>query len=289
MSARVPPLAVSAADYHADLVADVPTLSRSVAYTLLTRSPLHAWFEHPKLNPNFRRVEKQDFDLGNAAHELYLGGPDRVQVLEFDSWRTNEAKELRELARQDGKLPLLAKNAGDVAEAVAAARALVGRIQSDPAVLDASLGKPEQTVVWEDEGVALRARLDWLHDDLRAVDDLKFTGRVQSASAWKRTVFSMGYDFQAAFYERAIAKTTGRVPVFRLVIVETSPPYGVHVLGFSSAAMDIARRKVQAAIDLWRECLEADEWPGYPPRVEYADLPPWEEAAWLERELEAAA
>jgi hypothetical protein len=41
---------------------------------------------------------------------------------------------------------------------------------------------------------------------------------------------------------------------------------------------------VQYALDKWRACLGSDEWPGYPQSVAWAELPPWEEARWLERE-----
>src|SRR5689334_23413702 len=41
--------------------------------------------------------------------------------------------------------------------------------------------------------------------------------------------------------------------------------------------------KVKYALRLWRECLEADEWPGYAQQVAYAELPAWEESRWLAR------
>ena len=43
-------LGVIEAEYHAD-PAPEPSLSRSLAHTLLTRSPRHAWQAHPRLNP----------------------------------------------------------------------------------------------------------------------------------------------------------------------------------------------------------------------------------------------
>jgi hypothetical protein len=42
--------------------------------------------------------------------------------------------------------------------------------------------------------------------------------------------------------------------------------------------------KVDKAIRLWRECLESGEWPSYGTAVAEAEMPAYEEAAWMARE-----
>lgn len=60
------------ADYHAD-PCKTPSLSASLADTILSGTPRHAWLESPRLNPDHEPVEKRAFDIGSAAHEVLLG------------------------------------------------------------------------------------------------------------------------------------------------------------------------------------------------------------------------
>ena len=71
-----------AEEYHADPCPE-PSLSASLIKTLLARSPLHAWHEHPRLNPNVVKEERKEYDRGSAAHALLLEGEDRMAVIEY--------------------------------------------------------------------------------------------------------------------------------------------------------------------------------------------------------------
>jgi hypothetical protein len=152
-------------------------------------------------------------------------------------------------------------------------------------------GKPEQTIVWQDAqyGVWCRGRIDWLHDDLSAIDDLKTTTRSAHPEAFAKNLYSYGCDVQAAFYLRGIKAFLGEMShpfetAWRWIVVETSPPYGLSVIEPGPAVLELADAKVDAALKLWAECLERDSWPGYPTKVATAELPSWEEARWLARE-----
>lgn len=166
-------LTVDAATYHADAVADVPTLSASIASILVSQSPAHAKAAHPKLNPYLVREEKDAFDLGTVVHQILLEGIDSVEVIEADSWRTNAAKEARAVARDAGRIPLLGKNYFDVLQMVDAAKAQIADYDAAPPLL--TDGKPELTLTWEEDGVWFRCRPDWLRDDCTAIDDIKTT------------------------------------------------------------------------------------------------------------------
>ncbi|MCC6381785.1 MAG: PD-(D/E)XK nuclease-like domain-containing protein, partial [Dehalococcoidia bacterium] len=144
-------------------------------------------------------------------------------------------------------------------------------------------------IVWEEGGVVCRARLDWLHDGGAFVSDLKTTSRSANPDEFTRSIFSMGYDIQVAAYTRAVERTTGVTPEFRFVVVETAPPYALSVIALGPAALTIAEKKWADAVKTWKRCLDRDEWPGYPTRVAYAELPAWEESRWLERELREIA
>lgn len=97
---------ITSEEYHADLC-PIPSLSRSTIKDLLFRSPAHAWFNHPRLNPDYKEQTEEKFDKGTAAHSLLLEGSDNIEVIDADDWRSKAAKDLREVARKEGKTPLL--------------------------------------------------------------------------------------------------------------------------------------------------------------------------------------
>src|SRR4051812_46850041 len=89
---------VPEADYHADPCV-TPSLTRSLATVLCQRSPAHAWAANPRLNPDCKRTDQANFDLGTAAHEVFLGGQSTVELIYADDYRTKDAKILRDQAR----------------------------------------------------------------------------------------------------------------------------------------------------------------------------------------------
>lgn len=281
-------LSIPAAEYHAD-PADVPSLSSSIAYMLCESTPAHARAAHPRLNPDFERTEEEKFDVGTVAHAMLLEGRDIVEVVYADDWRTKIAKEARAIARLDGKIPLLAKHFDQVKTMVEILREQLAEKNCRPALLVD--GKPEQTLIWEDEGVTCRALFDWLHDDLSAVDDLKTTVRTANPNPWTRqTLFSIGADIQVAFYLRGLEVAFGATDVeWRFIVAETSPPFAVSVVSLGPDVLMLARKKVRYALKLWRRCMETGIWPGYPNEICWAELPPWIENQWLAKEAQEAA
>jgi hypothetical protein len=278
---------IPAASYHADgFDPDDPSLSASTINTLLTMSPAHARANHPRLNPDYQPKVEDKFDLGTACHSMLLEGISIVEVCDFPDWRTKAAKEARDLARMHGRVPLLTDQYASVLGMYEAVAAQIAQLDVDPIPLTA--GKPEQTMVWEEQGVLCRARIDWLHDDLTAIDDLKTTSRSAHPEAWTRTLFGIGCDVQAAFYLRGLKKLHPNAmfspTTWRWLVVETQPPYALSVVSPGPAVLELANMKIDAALQTWKQCLETDVWPAYPRQVCYAELPAWEEARWLARE-----
>jgi len=274
---------MTADTYHAD-PCPVPSLSSSIARKLLTASAQHAWFAHPRLNPAVEREEKETFDLGSAAHAYLLEGESGFAVIEAPDWRTKAAKDARDAARIEGKVPLLAHRWQDVQDMARAARQQLGEHEAMP--IPFAGGKAEQTLIWREGDVWCRARLDWLHDDHSAIDDLKTTAASANPDIWSRTLFGAGSDIQAAFYLRGLRAIGGeREIAFRFIVQENFKPFALSVIGLAPDALALADRKVKQAIALWDYCLKANRWPGYPTQVCWAELPPWENNRWLEREL----
>lgn len=278
-------LDLSEAEYQADKVADVPSLSASIAKILCNETPLHCWTAHPRLNPNFEREDKEMFDLGIVAHALMLQGSEVATVLDFPDWRTKEAREARDDARQNRKVPILKKNWERVQAMVEAGKAQIAvHKEAKDAFSD---GKPEQSLVWtDDHGVVCRARLDWLMDSHARIYDYKTTGATANPEAMGRFIIAQGWDVQAAFYLRGLKAVTGKDAEFFFVCQEDYLPYALSVLGLSEEFLILGAKKVQYAIDLWAQCLASGKWPAYPNRIVDPPFPVWAAEQWAFKEIQ---
>lgn len=268
--------------YHADTVGDRPSLSASIAKILVTKSPLHAWAAHPRLNPDYVMKHEAKFDPGTAAHTVLLRDERAVQIVVASDWKTDLAQLERDVARAAGKIPILAKQWHEVQRMVEAARVQLDGTRADPRPF--TDGKAEQTMVWEDNGVLCRALVDWLRDDRQAIDDYKTTKASANPEQWTRTLYGIGADIQVAFYLRGCQALGWPAPEFRFVVQETYPPYALSVIGLDPPSLELADSKVEYALGLWKEALNSGVFPGYPLDVAYAELPGYEEARWLEKE-----
>jgi len=278
---------IPAEAYHSGGGTPEPSLSASIAHVLLSKSPRHAWEAHPRLNPQQRPKESGTLDHGTAAHALLFEGRE-PEIIDFPDWRTNAAKAARDAARAEGKVPLLTKDAEVVHAMVDAIGTQLDNLDVTPRPF--SDGKAEQTLVWrEPNGVWCRARLDWLRNDFTFVDDLKTTTTASPREWTRRRLWEDGKDIQAAFYPRGVKALTGIEPEWRFIVVENTPPYALSVISLNPDARALADAKVEKAIALWRQFLDAglgaDSWPAYPRQVCYAELPPWEEARFLEQQM----
>lgn len=272
---------ISAEAYHADPCPE-PSVSSSLIKSLCLDSPAHAKAMHPRLTTEITPDDSEKFDIGTAAHAILLEGRNAVEIIDAKDWRTNAAKEAREAARAAGKIPLLAKVWKDVEAMVHATRAQLDDHRGQPPFfLD---GKPEQTLIWLEDGLWCRARLDWLRDDRQTIDDYKSTSATANPETWSRTLFGHGFDIQAAWYLRGLRALTGAEAQFRFVVQETYPPYALSVIALGPDAMTLAEKKILYALDVWRECVQANHWPAYPNQVCYATLPVYEESRWLDKE-----
>lgn len=279
---------MSAERYHGDPAAR-PSLTASIIKTLSVDSPLHAWTRHPRLNPDFERREDSKFDVGTLAHAFLLEDrSDQVVVIEADDWRKKAAQEARDEARADGKIPMLAYQWDKVEAMVIMVRAQIAARSDEPPLF--SDGKAEETLIWEEHGVTCRARLDWLRDDHTGIDDLKTAAVTANPVDWSRRIlWSIGSDIQSAFYLRGLKKLTGKEAQFRYVVAETSEPYAVSVVSLAPSGLELGNAKIDRALETWKRCLDTGVWPAYPDGTYYAEVPPWAEMAFMERDGEMAA
>lgn len=267
--------------YHADPIEPGPSLSSSIAKLLVTRSPRHAWHEHPRLNKaKALEVEapSRAMDIGTAAHKLILGQGRAIKEIVADDYRKDAAKKARDDARAAGMVPILSPDMANIKLLVEAGRDQIAGTEL-AGILDQ--GSAEVTGVWQDVGgIWCRMRLDWLPAAARegghiTVLDLKTTGGSGHPDDWQRTAFDMGYDFQDAHYKRGLFRLLPNVRSVRFVfaVLEQDAPYGLALNEFGGQAAEEASILMELARGLWGECLRRGEWPGYPAETTHIDPP----------------
>lgn len=276
---------ITAKAYHAD-PCETPSLSSSIARTLLDKSPQHAWTDHPRLNPDHEPEHRDIYDRGSAAHALLLEGEDRMVVIEANDYRKDKAKEERDAARAAGKHPILVaeypniRKMRDVATvAIAQCRYMNGATLRD--------GTPESTFVWKEKnGVWCRVRVDWIKHDRKLILDYKSTAASANPHSWVRTMLGMGGDVQGSFYLRGNAATDGPAGAkFVFLVQEVEEPFACSFIGLPPGFIELGDAKVERAISEWHNCLSRNDWPGYPKDVCWVDPPAWAFTQWEERDL----
>ena len=271
-------------DYIADPCPE-PSLSASVAHTLITQSPIHAFVNHPRLNPGLIETGSTKMDIGTIVHGIVLEGDEsRLVIVEADDWRNKVARETRDEARRVGLVPVLAGDMGMIREIAAAAKSAMANSELAEDFTPQA-GKPEQTLAWQEGEIWLRSRPDWLTNDHGLIIDLKTTAGSAEPSQWIRTMLGNGNDIQAVLGLRGIrALTTGVVNCqFVFWVVEQNPPYASSFVGLSPQFLELSEHKLARAIQLWGDCTMTGAWPGYPDRICWIEPPSWEWTKEMER------
>lgn len=264
------------AEYVSD-PAPEPSLSASIAHVMLDESPLHAWHNHPRLNPHYQPNNADKFDIGTIAHNVLLEGDySRIAVVNEKDWRKDSAKDARDEARAAGKVPILSKDMEAIEAMVTAAKEAIACSElSECFTTDG--GKSEQTLIWEEQGIWLRSRPDRRSTDWRVIVDYKTTGTNAKPELWaKGPLLNNGYDIQAALGLRGVNKLqlSDRC-TFIFIVQEINPPYAVSFVRLSPSYRYCAELKLDRAIALWRRCMETCNWPSYGSQTVDVEPPPW--------------
>jgi len=260
---------VSHEDYHAD---PAPiSLSASIAHTLVSKSPAHAYHAHPRLGAGERKAATREMDRGSLIGMLLLGTGPTIVPVDADDWRTKAAKEVRDAAREKGWLAVLK---GDLDEAVALAQRLKDKLRVRGVEFT---GQSEVTVVWNDDGVLCRGRLDHWREDIATIFDVKFYASAQP-EAFSRAMVTNGLDIQRAAYVRAVEylrpDLAGRVK-FVDIVIESSAPHPITLIECAGSMRELGERRWKRARDLWAQCMETGAWGEYATGTAFAEAPPW--------------
>jgi hypothetical protein len=243
------------AAYHAD-----PALGSTSLKTLATRTPAH--YQHSLKHPK----QSAAFDLGTAAHSLILEQDESgVVVIDVDAKRGKAWTDPAGKAEAEEKIALTSKEWAQV-------KAMRDSVMSHDVAGPLLTGhKAEQSVFWDEDGLALKCRPDAWHRGVLV--DLKTTASADP-NEFGKTAHNFGYHQSAAHYIDGVKVATGEELPFKFVLVEKTAPYLVSVVELDWEALGIGRGLNDRAKRIYRECIESGKWPGYP-AVEPISLPNW--------------
>jgi hypothetical protein len=247
--------------YHSQEDAEVPRLSYSTAKTIIQKSPLHAWNDHP-LGGNARKESSASMDMGSIIHGLLLGHGDEIVEIDADSFRTKLAKELRDEANAAGKIPILKSKMDEIRTLEESVKSQLREIY--PRFFESHFS--ELTVYWEaDNGVKCQSRWDWISPEDGLIIDVKSTADA-SPEKCERKILDMGYHIQQFMYTRAAEKAwpemAGRFN-FRFLFIETETPYAINIAEADTMFYELGSLQAYRAAEQWRVGLETGKWNGY--------------------------
>jgi len=286
-------------DYHG-LCTPTPAISASFISTLDRGSPARAWYDSP-LNPGFEPPEKKAFDIGQAAHLLFLEADTfaaktcLVEGFTKDGkpsagYASQDAKDQRDAARAAGRIPLLE---GELATLEGMRRALRNEMEGlpfDTAPLFAKNGleggKPEQSYFWQDRetGVWCKSRPDYVRPFSKSQDVLSDYKTMAPADDLSRYAFQMGWHTRSAWYIDGHRQVTGRDALYWFIAQEKAAPHFVTVAKMDERAIEWGQKVNRRAIRIFADCLSSGKWPTKHADTVTIEMPRWGEMGLQDRE-----
>jgi hypothetical protein len=263
----------------------VAALSYSVAKTLLNATPLRAWQQHrllggkgvPKEEPTEAKAR------GIVIDSLLIGAAEhRVVVVDFEDFRTKEARRLRDEAYAADKVPIIKAKFDEYKRIIDEnLKPKLGNI----------FGKPRVKAAWMSGGVYAHAEFDGLNEngvghellieglapDAPLVVDLKSCTDCVDAS---RDANLYNYDYQlqnAAYLDACSIIRPDLAPrlQFLLVFAEVVPPYDVRFVQLERSFVEMGQGQWARACRIWDECMCSNQWPGSGRKVYRVSAPLW--------------
>ena len=249
------------------------------------RSDLREIDEDPALYDLRRRglakprpiTEAMAFGSALAAYLTTGKGPDPLKgyrVVEFDSFRSNAAKEERkflienlgvdesmvitttkaaalrgESKQQADRLEECVRQIRDTEEAN---KLILGCIDRDPVY--------QPILAWEDEsGADLKSLPDRVIPGL-AIVDLKTTAKPNSVESFMKQSRDMWYSTQAHMMQKGWQVHDGELLPVIFVIVRSVEPFNVEIIQVDSDYLNHGERRMRRAIEWHAECRRSGKW-----------------------------
>ena len=94
--------------------------------------------------------------------------------------------------------------------------------------------------------------------------------------AIRRDAYKFGWHLQAGWYLYGLSVATGvEHKLFYFIAVEKDAPHAVTVYQASDEMIQEGMIQCQKALEIYFECLQKNEWPGYSQGVVSLELPGW--------------
>ena len=268
---------ISIEDYHA---------SRGISnsgISALLKTPKTYWYNYIKAKQQNIAADaettgeehqdsKRSLVIGNAFHTLALEEKtfiDRYCVPPKFDRRTKDGKADSAMywAQNFGKIALTEKEHTGIFEMAKAFREHPIYAQVKDAVIECSFAT-------NIDHVLVRSRPDFHTDNY--IFDIKTTNDA-SEYGFAGTIRKYGYHRQAAIACDCLTELTGRnYSTVILIAIEKTPPYLIAVYVIDGASLERGRSQYREVLQLYKKCLEKNEWPGYPEQVQSISIPYWD-------------
>jgi hypothetical protein len=155
-------------------------------------------------------------------------------------------------------------------------------------VLLAACEETQLSLVWRENNLLCKGRLDGLSSELKTVIDLK-TCADASPEAFSRKIADFGYHRQAAMYLRGCSYHGIDVQNYVIIAVENEPPHAVALYTLTESVpsgvvwspksqlspVEYGNHELLRLLDLYEHCEATGEWPSYPEKPVPISLPVW--------------
>lgn len=256
--------------YHADRLTPEPSLSSTLAKTILSaggEAKARYMMTHP-------HKATSAMEFGSAAHARILGRGQEVEVIDGNR-NTKAVKEAIAEAESAGKLVLKSE---DNEKIDAMAEAILAH-ETAAELLTAGAGLPELSMFTRDAqtGRWCRGRIDFLASSEMIVD-YKTTASAHPRD-FERHAWFYGYHIQAAHYLRMACQLGLAAPdaAYVLIAQEKTPPFSVATYQLDDDLLVYGDELVGTAIRKWDRCLATGNWPGYAEALLPLGTPRWVE------------
>lgn len=265
--------------YHSDPYQGGSISYSSAKHALIT--PRH-YFEQAT-RPKTHSV---NFDEGHIVHgQLLQVGLDHV-IIDAENYRGKAAREERDQAYAEGKVPILADRYQELTDTVNR------QLETNPLIKELlfSPGMSEVSMFGEHRptGLNIRGRIDRVCHDYDGETVLVDVKTVQTADPkdFTRTASKYRYAMQAAWYLDMWNDLCGdeypRANRFIHVLIEKEPGGYSSVCELTYDALQIGRTQRDTALIRIKNARENGVWPGWENAIHYTPLPVWDE---IERDL----
>jgi hypothetical protein len=241
-------------------------VSRSMAWNISSECPRYAYLCSPFSSEDERVPRKQSerMEFGEIAHLAILESHllhERVLIVSEKDWRTNRAKEMRDVAISEGKIAILLKDFERIGRL---RKALEADEEAGPLLF--GKGESELTYTWVWGGVPCKARIDRLAEDDagKILVHLK-TSESANPRAFEHVGARLGYAMTCAWYLDGwrMQSTDAVFDTYRVVVVASQPPHLATVCYYDVEDIENGRTRYKQALGEFRRARESGVWRGY--------------------------